>query len=178
MSKILILSSSPRPNGNSNILCDEFTRGAKESGHEVEKINVARVKVAGCLGCGACQKNGGICVQKDDMDEIRGKMLAADIIVLASPIYYYSMAAQLKLVIDRTYAFFMQLAGKRFYYIFSCAAPDESYTKTMIASLDGFTCCVPDAKVAGIIQGVGTGEAGEVKTTKAMQDAYEMGKNI
>lgn len=106
MKKVLILEGSPRLNGNSCILSDEFARGAEEAGYTVEKIPAARKKVAGRLGCNACYRNDGICVQKNDMAEIREKMLEADVIVLASPIYFYSMTAQMKAVIDRTYAFF------------------------------------------------------------------------
>ena len=106
MKNVLILEGSPRANGNSAILSEAFAKGAKEAGCSVEAICVARKKVAGCLGCNACYRNGGTCVQKDDMAEIREKMLAADVIVLASPIYFYSMTAQMKAVIDRTYAFY------------------------------------------------------------------------
>lgn len=178
MKNILVLSGSPRIHGNSSILCDEFIRGAEEAGNKCEKIDVARMKISGCLGCGACYRNGGTCVQKDDMKEIEEKMLKADIIVLASPIYYYSMSAQLKTVIDRTYSFFRKLAGKTFYFIIACAGDHVKYTETMVASLRGFTCCVPNAIEGGIVYGVGTSEVGAVKSTKAMQEAYEMGKSI
>ena len=100
MKNVLIIEGSPRANGNSAVLCDEFARGAEEAGCSVKRIRAARKKVAGCLGCNACLRNGGSCVQKDDMAEIRAEMLAADVIVLASPIYFYSMTAQLKAVID------------------------------------------------------------------------------
>ena len=139
---------------------------------------VARKKLSGCLGCNACYRNGGACVQKDDMEEIRAKMLDADIIVLASPIYFYSMTAQMKTLIDRTYAFFNQLEGKTFYFIVTCGAPDTAFTETMLASLRGFTCCVPEAKEGGVVLGVGAMEAGEIRTSAAMQQAYEMGKNV
>lgn len=178
MKKILVLSGSPRIHGNSSILCDEFIRGAEKAGHQTEKINVAKKKVAGCLGCNACYKNGGTCVQKDDMKEIEEKMIDADVIVLASPIYFYSMDAQLKAVIDRTYSFYQKLKGKTFYFVISCAAPDESYTDTMIASLRGFTKCVPEAIEGGTVIGFGTNDPGDVKGTKAMDQAYEMGKNV
>ena len=146
MKKVLILEGSPRRNGNSAILSKEFARGAEEAGCSVETVCVAAKKIAGCLGCNACYRNGGTCVQKDDMAEIREKMLAVDAIVLASPIYFYSMTAQMKALIDRTYAFFQQLDGKTFYFIITCAAPDKAFTETMLASLRGFTCCVPNAK--------------------------------
>ena len=112
MKKVVLLSGSPRPNGNSSMLCDEFIRGAAEAGNKAEKILLSRKKVAGCMGCNACYRNGGICVQKDDMEEIKNKLLEADVIVLASPVYFYSMTAQLKAVIDRTYSFYQELAGK------------------------------------------------------------------
>lgn len=178
MKKVLILEGSARANGNSCILSGEFARGAEEAGCSVEKVLVARKKISGCLGCNACYRNGGTCVQKDDMEEIKAKMLEADVIVLASPIYFYSMTAQMKTVIDRTYAFYQQLAGKTFYFIVTCAATDASFTETMLASLRGFTCCVPDAKEGGVVLGIGAMEAGQVRSSEAMAQAYEMGKNV
>lgn len=178
MSNILILSGSPRIHGNSNILCDEFIRGAQESGNTIEKINVAKLHIAGCLGCNACYNNGGSCVQKDDMTEIENKMLAADIIVLASPIYYYSMSSQLKAVIDRTYSFLPRLSGKDFYYIISCAANEEHFVETMLASLRGFVNCVQDSTEKGFVIGLNSTEQGDVRNSPAMFQAYNMGKNV
>ena len=114
MKKVLILEGSASPNGNSCILSDEFARGAEEAGCSVEKVMVARKKISGCLGCNACYRNGGTCVQKDDMEEIRAKMLE----------------------------------GKTFYFIVTCGAPDTAFTETMLASLRGFTCCVPAFSLA------------------------------
>ena len=95
MKKVLIISASPRKGGNSDLLCDEFARGAAEAGHEVEKIRLAEKKVGYCTGCYACQKLNR-CVQNDDANELVEKMLSADVIVLAMPVYFYSMDAQLK----------------------------------------------------------------------------------
>ena len=178
MKKVLILEGSPRRNGNSAILSSEFARGAEEAGCIVEKIQIAHKKIAGCLGCNACYRNGGACVQKDDMAEVREKMLAVDVIVLASPIYFYSMTAQMKAVIDRTYAFYQQLAGKTFYFIITCGATDASYTETMLAALRGFTCCVPSAKEGGYVLGISAMEAGEIRGSKAMEEAYRLGRNV
>ena len=177
MKKVLILSSSPRRNGNSAVLCRQFAAGAESAGHSAEILDLARVKVSPCLGCNACYRNGGTCIQKDDMTEIREKMLAADVIVLASPIYFYSMTAQMKTVIDRTYAFYQELAGKEFYYIITCGGPGMEYTETMVASLRGFTCCIPDAQEKGILCGTGVNEPGEVKNAESYIKAYEMGQN-
>ena len=178
MKKVLILEGSPRRNGNSAILSKEFARGAEEAGCSVESVQIAHKKISGCLGCNACYRNGGACVQKDDMAEIREKMLAADVIVLASPIYFYSMTAQMKAVIDRTYAFYQQLEGKTFYFIITCGATDASYTETMLASLRGFTCCVPNAKEDGVVLGIGAMEAGEIRSSAAMKEAYELGRGV
>lgn len=178
MKNVLILEGSPRPNGNSCLLSNEFARGAESAGHHVEKLLVSHKKIGGCLGCNACYRNGGACVQKDDMAEVRAKMLAADVIVLASPIYFYSMTSQMKATIDRTYAFFNDLKGKTFYFLITCAAPEEAFTETMLASLRGFTCCVPEAKEGGYVLGVGAMEAGEIKQTAAMEKAYQMGCNV
>ena len=103
MSKnILILSGSPRKGGNSDLLCDEFMRGAREAGHRVKKIRVAEKKIGYCSGCYHCEKSGGVCAKKDDMADILQKIIDADVLVLASPVYFYSIDAQLKALIDRT----------------------------------------------------------------------------
>lgn len=83
--KVLILSGSPRKGGNSDLLCDEFMRGAQDGGNTVEKIRVVEKKIAPCIGCYYCDKNGGKCVQPDDMAELLQKMIDADVLVLASP---------------------------------------------------------------------------------------------
>lgn len=102
--KVLILSGSPRKNGNSDLLCDEFMRGALDNGNEVEKIRVAEKKINYCRACYYCSKNNGVCCINDDMADILQKMIDADVIVLASPVYFYSIDAQLKALIDRTVA--------------------------------------------------------------------------
>lgn len=112
--KVLILSGSPRKGGNSDILCDEFLRGAQDAGHKAEKIRVAEKKVAPCSGCYYCSTHGGACVHKDDMADILQKMIDADVIVLASPVYFYSISAQLKAVIDRTVARWLEVKDKEF----------------------------------------------------------------
>lgn len=112
------------------------------------------------------------------MAEIKEKMIDADIIVLASPIYFYSMTSQMKALIDRTYSFYTELEGKTFYFIITCAAPDESFTDTMVASLRGFTCCVPNSIEGGIILGTNASAIGDIKNSGAMEQAYNLGKAI
>lgn len=91
---VLILSSSLRKGGNSDLLCDEFVKGVRESGHNAEKIFLKDKSINYCTGCGYCFERIGNCSQKDDMADIRDKMLSADVIVFATPVYFYTMAGQ------------------------------------------------------------------------------------
>lgn len=175
--KVLILSGSPRKGGNSDILCDEFMKGAEESGNTVEKIRVAEKKIGYCRGCYACKRTG-ICAIKDDMAEILQKMIDADVIVLASPVYFYSIDAQLKAVIDRTVARWLEVKNKEFYYIMTAADGEKESLETTLACFRGYADCVEGAKEIGVIYGTGVYEKGEVKATKAMKEAYEMGLKL
>lgn len=176
---VLILMGSPRKNGNTSILCDEFKRGAEEAGNTVEKINVAGLKINGCLGCNGCQRNGGTCVQKDDMTDIYGKILAADVVVLGSPVYYYTWTAQLKAVLDRTYSLLGTMKDKDFYMISTCMSPDETWCKMMLDSFHNYVICFDDSvREAGYVFGFNAGAPGDVKGTDAMQKAYELGKAV
>lgn len=175
--KVLILSGSPRKNGNSDILCDEFAKGAKEAGHEVEKIRVAEKKIGYCRGCYACKETGK-CVIEDDMAEVLQKMIDADVIVLASPVYFYSIDAQLKALIDRTVARWLEVKNKEFYYIVTAADGEREAAETTIACFRGYADCVEGAKEMGVIYGMGAYEKGEIKGMPAMKEAYDMGKEI
>ena len=175
--KVLILSGSPRKNGNSDLLCDEFMKGAIEAGHQVEKIRVADKNIGYCRACYGC-KGTGVCVIKDDMTEVLQKMIDADVLVLASPVYFYSIDAQLKTVIDRSVARWLEVKDKEFYYIMTAADGEQASMETTLACFRGYADCVEGAKEMGVIYGAGVYEAGEVKDTKAMQEAYEMGNGI
>lgn len=175
--KILILSGSPRKGGNSDILCDEFARGAVDAGNEVEKIRVAEKNVGYCKGCYYCKDHGGQCVIKDDMSDILQKMIDAEVIVLASPVYFYSIDAQLKAVIDRTVARWLEVKNKEFYYIATCADEEKESAETTFACFRGYADCVEGAKEMGVIYGTGAYEKGEIKSSSAMKQAYEYGFN-
>ena len=175
--KVLILSGSPRKGGNSDLLCDEFMRGAAEAGHEVEKIRVAEKKVGYCSACYACRESGA-CVKKDDMAEILQKMIDADVLVLASPVYFYSIDAQLKTVIDRTLARWTEIRDKEFYYLVTCADKDREAQERTIECFRGFADCVDGASEMGIVYGTGVYQRGEIKGNPAFAEAYEMGKAV
>lgn len=176
--KVLILSGSPRKDGNSDILCDEFARGAIEGGNTVEKIRVAEKKVGYCRACYYCTSHGGECAIKDDMAEILQKMIDADVIVLASPVYFYSIDAQLKAVIDRTVARWLEVKDKEFYYIVTCADEERESCQTTIACFRGYADCVEGAVEKGIIYGTGAYQKGEIKSSPAMKEAYETGLRV
>lgn len=176
--KVLILSGSPRKGGNSDLLCDEFMRGAKESGNEVEKVRIAEKKIGYCRACYYCRQSGGECAIKDDMADVLQKMIDADVIVLASPVYFYSIDAQLKTVLDRTVARWLEVRDKEFYYIMTMADEETESAETTLACFRGYADCVQGAKEMGIIYGAGVYEKGRVAGTPAMRQAYEMGKSV
>lgn len=176
--KVLILSGSPRKAGNSDLLCDEFLRGAKEAGHDVEKVRVAEKKIAPCAACYYCTSHDGACVHKDDMAELLQKMIDADVLVLASPVYFYSIDAQLKAVIDRSVARWLEVKNKEFYYIATLADETPASADTTLACFRGYADCVEGAVEKGVVIGSGVYEPGAVKNTPAMAQAYEMGKNV
>ncbi|MBR2903452.1 MAG: flavodoxin family protein [Clostridia bacterium] len=179
MKKVLILSGSPRK-GNSDALCDAFLKGAIEAGHEVEKIRVAEKKVHYCTGCYVCKQTGGNCVYQDDMGEILQKIIAADVIALASPVYFYSICAQLKTVLDRTVARWTEIKNKQFYFLVTAAEDEEGTADTTLACMRGFMDCCDDSKEMGVVEGLGVYELGEMaqKGEKFLQEAYTLGKNI
>lgn len=176
--RILIISESPRLHGNSDILCDEFKRGALEAGHEVEKINLGAKKINYCLGCGVCNATGK-CVQKDDMAEILQKMIKADVIVLASPVYFYAMNGEMKTFIDRTVPQYTKISDKDFYFIITAADTIQKNMDKVIEGFRGFTAdCLENAHEKGIVYGLGAWQKGEIEHNhEAMLQAYEFGKN-
>lgn len=176
MSKnILILSASPRKGGNSDLLCDAFAQGAKEAYHTIEKFYVQDQKIGGCMAYYVC-RGKGVCVQKDDMVPILEKMVEADVIVMATPVYFYAMDGQLKTLIDRTLPRYTEIRDKDFYFIATAAAGAKAMERTM-DGMEGFTDCLPGAKVKAKIYGSGVYQKGEVKDTAAYKTAYEAGQN-
>lgn len=175
---ILILSGSPRKGGNSDTLCDQFMRGAEEAGHKVEKIWVQGKKVSPCIACYYCKEHAGICAIKDDMGDILQKMLSADVIVLSSPVYFYSISAQLKAVIDRTVTRWLEFKNKEFYYIMTAAEDTDTVMNCTLECMRGLAECLEGSVERGVICGKGVYEKGEILNHPAMQQAYEMGKEV
>ena len=178
MKKVLILSGSPRKGGNSDILCDEFQKGALSTGAIVEKIRVAEKKIAPCSGCYFCRKSGGKCALNDDMGELLPKILEADVLVFSSPVYFYSVCAQLKIVMDRCVARWRELANKDLYYIMTSADDEDDTMEGTLACFRGFAMCIDGYEEKGVLYGKGVADVGDVKNRpELMQIAYEMGQS-
>jgi len=173
-----VLSGSPRRGGNSDILCDQFILGADESGNQTEKIFLRDKDINYCLACDTCQENGGICDHDDDMAEVLDKMIASDVIVMATPVYFYTMNAQMKTVIDRTYSRYAEIRDKDFYFITTAAVKNKQALEKTIEGFRGFTSVLNGPKEKGIIYGTGAWNIGDIKETKAMTEAYDMGKAV
>ena len=179
MSKnILILAGSPRKNGNSAALCRAFAHGAEESGHQVETIFLRDKKIGFCLACYHCKKSGGICIIQDDMADILEKMNAADVFVMASPVYFYSVDAQMKALIDRTVAQWLTIKNKEFYYIMTAAEESDTVMDCTLECFRGLARCLEGSIERGVIYGKGVYGPGEIESKPAMQEAYDMGRKV
>ena len=161
------------------MLCDEFAKGALDAGNEVEKIRVVEKKITPCTGCYYCRTHGGECAFRDDMAELLQKIIDCDVLVLSSPVYFYSVCAQLKTVIDRTVARWREIANKELYYIATAAETDEDTLDTTLACFHGFAKCIDGYEEKGTLYGKGVYEKGEVQNRpELMTIAYEMGLSV
>lgn len=178
--KILVLCASSRKHGNTDLLSDAFLHGTFEAGHESEKIYIKDKRIHGCNGCGVCQDKYGKCVQKDDMMEIYEKMTAADVIVLASPVYFYTWSAQMKTILDRSFALEKTLTDKTFYLISAGAAPSKDYMETMQKCFEQYVDCfrAGENRIGGSVFGLLADKPGDVSGSDAEKQAYQMGKNV
>ena len=175
---ILILSGSPRKGGNTELLVDAFVKGASQK-HHVEVVSVHDYKVNPCMGCNACFKNkNNACIQKDDMPLIYEKMAVADMLVIASPVYFYGLSAQLKAVIDRFHN-----PIRDTYHIKKTAlllVGAASLPELFDGILAQYRLCLNFFKLedAGRVLVRGVKDKGDIQNTEAIQKANELGLNI
>ena len=174
MKHILIISSSPRKKGNSQHLCEQFKKGAEEKGHQVELIRLMDLNIGFCRACDGCMRNGGTCVLKDDMAELLKKFQEADVLVLATPVYFYGISAQMKTCIDRTYPIWQHLGKKEVYYIVSAGLGLDIIERSL-GDLDGFVEHLEEYKIAGRLYATNVMDAGLVKEQDLSKEAYDMG---
>ena len=140
--KVLILSSSPRRGGNSDLLCDRFMAGAQQAGHDVEKIFLRDKKINYCT------------------------------------VYFYTLCAQMKTLIDRTCARYTEMGGKEFYFILTAAEESVEMMERTVECFRGFLDCLDDPEERGVVYGVGAWQAGEIEGMPAMDEAYELGRRV
>ena len=174
----MIISASPRRGGNSDYLCDRFMAGAQESGHNVEKLFLGDKKINYCMACYYCKNHDGLCAIKDDVPEIIDKIIAADIVVLSTPVYFYCMNAQLKTIIDRSVMKWTKINNKDFYLIATAEEDDDHVMGGTIKSFQGFLECLTDVREAGHILGKGFYDKGEIIGKPIVEEAYKTGKNV
>ena len=173
--RVLILSASPRKNGNSDILCQQFRKGAEEAGHAVELVPLYDRKIGFCRACYACFRNGK-CVLQDDMADILAQMQAADVIVVATPTYFLTMNGMLKTTIDRFLPKWQALGGHDVYLIITGHDGKEGL-KLVGEELTAIFAELGN-QVKGIIWGEGVWQKGEITAAKAMEEAYQAGGTI
>lgn len=176
--KVLVISTSLRRNSNSHALAEEFAKGAKEAGHQVELISLIGRQIEYCVGCLSCQRTGQ-CVIEDDANLIAEKMLKADVVCYATPIYYYEMSGQMKTLLDRMNPLFSADYKFRDVYMLSTAADDGPHVADRaVNGLEGWIECFAKAELAGSLFAGGVTGPGEISNHPALVKAYDMGKNI
>lgn len=176
MKNILIISTSLRKGGNSDVLAKTFADGANSKAHSVEYISLSEKTVNFCRGCLVCQKTQE-CVIKDDAPEIVNKMLYADIIVFATPIYYYEMSGQMKTLLDRANPIFTMDYKFRDIYLFASAAETEpTAMDRAITGLEGWIACFEKAQLKGTLFAGGVTEIGDIHGDNVLKKAYQMGE--
>ena len=176
--KIVVLEGSPNKNGSSNLLADELIRGAREAGHTVQVIDAAHSNIHPCTGCIRCGYEGP-CVQKDDVEQFRGIILDADMVVFVTPLYYYGMSAQLKTLIDRFCAFNSSIQNKHMKSALIAAAwNSDSWTFQALESHYQTLVRYLNLTDMGMVLGKGCGSPAMTKHSSCTQRAYELGNRL
>ena len=178
MKKVIVLSTSLRTGSNSGMLADKFVEGSTAAGHDVEKISLADKDIKFCKGCLACQKIGR-CVIDDDVNGIMQKVLAADVVCWATPIYYYEMSGQMKTLIDRMNAMYSLDYKFRDVYMLTTAAEDEpDVPKRAEAGLTGWIDCYPKCRLVATLFCGGVDAPRTIEGNAKLQEAFDLGKSV
>lgn len=176
--KIVVISTSMRADSNSEALAKSFTDGASNEGNDVEFISLKDKQVGFCKGCLVCQQTGN-CVIKDDVKGIMDKVIDADIVVWATPIYYYEMSGQMKVLIDRLNPMFSKDYKFRDVYFLATAAEDEEHVyEKALSGLNGWIDCFDKAELKGYVFCGGVTMGGEISGNAKLKEAYDMGAGV
>jgi multimeric flavodoxin WrbA len=178
MKKVVIISSTLRRGGNSEILAEEFANGATDAGNEVEVINIKDLNLKFCIGCMYCQDHER-CVLDDDMNDLLAKVQTANVLVFATPIYYYAVSGQLKTFLDRLNPLYPR--NNKFeevYLLATCADAQKSALNGAIKDIEGWISCFDGVRLKGVLYGTNVTDVGDIQKTDKPQQAYEMGNNV
>lgn len=175
---ILVVHGSPRKGGNSDMLADAFTKGAEEAGHTVTRIDAGQAKIAGCIACEYCFKHDGECCQKDDMQEFYPLLRDTDVLVFATPMYYYNFPAQLRAFQDRMFCGVAKPFGIKETALLLCFEDKDETTCHPI--VHSFEVCAEycKQKVVGEVIVKGVYEKGAIEGNPGLDEAYNLGKGI
>ncbi len=175
---IVVLSGSPRKGGNTDMLAAAFTEGAEAAGNSVALFRTADMRIGGCLGCGHCFIEKGVCVQKDDMPRILAAIHKAGTLVLASPVYYWGVTAQLKCAIDRLYPLINdKVPVRQAAMLLTCGNKSADVNEGALFMLDRL-CRAYGWEKAGAVTAAGLHEKGEIAGRAELEEARALGKNI
>ena len=176
--KIVVVKGSPHRKGSSNLLAEQFIKGAREAGHAIVELDAAHMDIHPCLGCERCGMNGP-CAQKDDVPQIRDALLGADMAVFVTPVYYFGMSAQLKMVIDRFYSYTMKLSAKHLKTALIAAAWDSNEdVMPYLAQHYQKLCRYMNFTDCGMILGTGCGSPSMTRNSRHMEEAYRLGRSL
>lgn len=171
--RILVLNGSPRPNGNTAAMIGAFLEGAKDNGHEITVVSVCRKKIAGCLACEYCHTKGnGKCVQQDDMQEVYPLLDEAEMVILASPVYYHGFTGQLQCAINRIYALDKPRCLKKA-ALFLSSGSDHVFDGAIYVYENSFLdyLCLKN-------MGIFTAYGKQNKSEEKLRELYEFGKSL
>lgn len=176
--KILVITGSPHKNGTTAHLAEQFIKGAEEAGHNIVRFDAAQNQVHPCIACERCHNTNKGCVFKDGMEELNPQLLSADVIVFVSPIYYYTINAQIKAVIDRFYANDAALhKHKKAVMILTMADDTEESALGALQTFKGMTNFL-EWDIAGTVVGIDCGTVKDLQKTDYPKQAYELGKSL
>lgn len=178
--KITLIQGSPHKMGSSNILAEQFQAGAKQNGHEVVVFDTAQAKIAPCLACEYCHTKGnGNCCQKDDMENLKELILSSEMVVIATPLYFFNMSAQMKAAVDRMYSFLDKLAVqvRKMALLVAANNPNPHIMDCIVMNYLSIVNFL-GVQNAGMVLATGCGTPDMTRHTDFPKRAYELGKLV
>lgn len=176
--KITVITGSAHKNGTSAMLADKFIEGAKEAGHEVFRFDAAFETVKPCLACEYCSSHNSECVHKDSMEKLNGELIDADVVVFATPLYYYTVSAQLKAVMDRFHAKNSIISGGKKAVLLATAYGDGDQTMEALDKMYEASLRFLNWENVGKIYAIGCPVREMLEVTEFPEQAYQLGKSI